>query len=305
MKDIILITGSTGLVATQLIKTLSINNEIWAISSRVESIKKDYAKIDSVKCFSNEQLLNGDLDLSIVNTVIQCAYTRNNDPALVSSASLFASKVFGFALRAKVKKVINVSTRSVYKEPKEGCLNKEEDPIYPNGAIGIGKYTIECMAEEMFKDSGISYTSIRLASVNEVKMKDVLPRPMNFFVDSMINGTPIKVISGKQVMSYIDPRDIADAVSALLSIDSSLWKPIYNIGTGWMATATLLDIAKKIVKIGVEKYNLPEVNISIEPREIDMRAGLDISKITADTGWTPKYGLDDMIVALYNMKLSK
>lgn len=304
-KSTLLISGATGLVATQVIKTALVSGyRVWAISSRKELLKSKLKGLD-VACFSNDEFLKGKMDLGQVDVFVQCAYTRSNDPICVATASQFAAKAFGIALRAKIARVINISTRSIYQEPQEGQLNTEQSIACPAGAIGIGKYTIECMAEEMFKDSGVAFTSLRLASVNEVKTSDVLPRPMNFFVDSVIKGNPVRVISGEQVMSYIDPRDIADAIMALLAIPGKKWKPIYNVGTGWLCTAKLLDIAKLVVKVGVERFHLAQVPINIEPRDVNMHAGMDISRITEDTGWTPKYTLEDMIVALYEMKLAE
>ena len=301
----ILITGASGLVANQLIETLSKEFTVFAVSSRKELLLERFAGNKNVTIFTNEELFDGTLPIGAVTTIIQCAFTRSNDPIQVVSATEFATAVIGFAKRNGIKEVLNISTRSLYQDPEEGQLNTEKSPLKPAGTIGIAKHAIECMVNEIFKGTDVHFSNLRLASVNEVKLHDVLVRPMNLFVDCMIDGRPIKVINGTQVMSYIDPRDIADAVRALLKVDSTIWKPVYNIGTGWMATAKLLEIAELVRDIGIKRYGLKKVDINIEPRDIVMRAGLDISLIQQDTGWSPKYTLEDMIKALYEMKLNK
>lgn len=301
----ILVTGATGLVGNQLVKTLSKEFIVFAVSSRRELLLERFAENKNVKIFTNKEFLDGILPIDEVDTLIQCAFTRSNDPIQVVSATEYATAVIGLAKRKGVKEVLNISTRSLYQDPDEGQLNTENSPLKPVGTIGIAKHAIECMVNEVFKETDVRFSNLRLGSVNEVKTHDTMIRPMNVFADCVIEGKPIKVVSGTQVMSYIDPRDIADAIMALLKIDSSKWKSIYNIGTGWMATATLLEIAELVRDIGVNEFGLKRVDINVEPKDIVMRAGLDISRIQTDTGWTPKYSLKDMAVALYEMKLNK
>ncbi len=303
--ETVIVTGATGLVGNQLIETLSKEFIVFAVSSRKELVKQRFKYNTNVIPYSNEEMFSGIMPINKASTLIQNAFTRSNEPSQVASATDFVMSVLGLAKRKGIKKVLNISTRSVYKDPEEGELNLEDSPLLPAGTIGIAKHAVECAVREMFSDTNVHFSNLRLASVNEVKTHDVLVRPINLFVESMLEGRPIKVISGTQTMSYIDPRDIASAILALLKVDSAIWKPIYNIGTGWLATAKLLDIAEKVKEIGVNKYGLKTREINIEPRDVIMRAGLDISLIQKDTGWVPKYTLEDMIMAVYDMKINQ
>ena len=154
------------------------------------------------------------------------------------------------------------------------------------------------MLQNLCADTKIKYTNLRIASVNELKLDNTMVRPLNVFVKNVIERRPIKIVGGNQMMSYIDPRDVATSIVKLLQVPQ--WQPIYNIGTGWMCTKRLIELANMVVKIGSQLgYN--EVPIVIEEKEIYQRAGLDISKITTDTGWIPQISLEMMIKDLYIM----
>lgn len=215
-----------------------------------------------------------------------------------------AQKVFSQCVELGLDGVLNISSRSIYREPVEGCLNTEDSEIYTPGLITIGKYTVELMTEAFLGRTKIPYSNLRLASVNELKMDNNMVRPLNVFVENVIAGRPIRVVGGMQVMSFIDPRDVASAIRSFLEVNPSKWNSKYNIGTGWMCTDTLLAMARLVVERG-QHFGLQPVEIYIEEKDVNQRAGLDISRITADTGWKPQISLTDMIDALFEMKLDE
>lgn len=296
MKQKYIITGASGLVARYIIDKLSQlgTNQIIAVSSHLDNIVQKYNHLSNVKCADNQNIgefLRG-------GVIIHCAFTRVNSGQPVSDSINYAERIFRLAKEYDAAAVINISTRSVYIEPEEGELNKEDSELNYNGYISMGKIVVEKMLENMFHDTKTKFSNLRLASVNELKTDNAMVRPLNVFVNNVIHGLPIKVVGGMQTMSFIDPRDVADAVCALLNIEE--WKPVYNVGTGWLCTESLLNMAQRVVKIGI-KNGYPEVPILVEEKQINQRAGLDISLISKDTGWSPKVTLNDMIESLYKM----
>lgn len=302
----ILITGASGLIARYVIENLAENqlNSIYAVSSRPQVVKERYLNLNNVHSISNDELsLIEEMNLSNW-IVIHTAFSRKNEAELVVQSLNYANVVYTLCKKINAKAVINISSRSVYKEPDEGTLNTEESEIGASGLIGLGKYAVELLTEGYFKDTEINYTNLRIASVNELKMDLTMIRPLNVFVDAMIKGEDINVVGGMQVMSYIDPRDVATAIEALINIPSSDWKKIYNVGTGWMCTKTLLELAKDVVKIG-KTIGLSPVEINVQEKYINMHAGLDITRIQTDTNWSPVVTIDEMILSLYKMKMSE
>lgn len=292
----VLITGASGLIARFLINRLAKdNNQIIAVSRNIDLLNQLY-DTKNIKCFRNLK----DINRTEINTIIHCAFTRKNDSSEVASSLDYAKNVFEFSKINSIKQIINLSSRSVYKEPVIGSLNNENSPISPSGQIGIAKYACELLLDSYFKDSGINFTSLRLASVNELKTDNNMVRPLNVFVDSMLNGQAIKVIGGMQQMSFIDPRDVAEAIVKLLDTNKK-WQKVYNVGTGWLCTKDLLSMTKMVIEIG-KKRGLKPVELNIEEKQVIQSAGLNIDLIQKDTGWEPKITLEQMIEDLYQMK---
>lgn len=309
MGKTVYITGASGLVARYVISDLlsCTDFKIIAVSSCPDIVNKRHLspKLISIgyKDFFTYQPDGADISKNI-NFLIHCAFTRKNDYAEVKRSIDLARDVFLRSLDLEMNGVLNISSRSLYAEPNKGELNTEDSEINCSGLITMGKYTVELLTDAILKRANIAFSNLRLASVNELKMDNNMVRPLNVFVENVILGKPICVVGGMQVMSYIDPRDVASAIRSVLQVSSKQWKDKYNVGTGWMCTDTLLNMANLVVERGL-LLGFKPVDINIAEKEIVQRAGLDISRFTADTGWKPQVSLADMIDALYEMKLKK
>ena len=307
-KTVVLITGASGLLGRYLISDLLENTpfNVVAISSCPKVVGERYngcAKLNSIEYDEFFSLNLGDFS-GQSKYLIHCAFTRKNDPQEVKRSLDLAKDVIEKSVNLRIDGFLNISSRSLYKEPDKGELNTEDSELNLAGLITLGKYAVELMVESLLSQVEIAYSSLRIASINELKIDNNMVRPLNVFVDNVISGKPIRVVGGMQVMSFIDPRDVASAIVALLSLQPKQWKSSYNIGTGWMCTDTLLNMAKLVVARG-ENFGYSPVDINVEEKEVNQRAGLDISRLTADTGWTPKISLTDMIDALFEMKIEQ
>ena len=67
------------------------------------------------------------------------------------------------------------------------------------------------------------------------------------FVKSALEDEPIKLIGGQQTMAYMDVRDAADGIIALMSTDTSKWKDVYNFGNQFRYT--IKEIAEIVAKV--------------------------------------------------------
>lgn len=305
---IVYITGASGLVGRHIISDLIANTtfDVVAISSCPDVVAERYNVKERLTSIGYDDFLKKapEQDEFTSKIFIHCAYTRKNDPQESKRSLDLAKSILVKCVDLSMDGVLNISTRSLYKEPKEGQLNTEESELNLSGLITLGKYAVELMVEAILGKANIAYSSLRLASVNELKMDNNMVRPLNVFVENVIAGKPIRVVGGMQVMSFIDPRDVASAIRSLLLINPTNWNNKYNIGTGWMCTDTLLNMARLVVERG-QLFGLQPVEINIEEKDVNQRAGLDISRITTDTGWKPQISLTDMIDALFKMKLNQ
>lgn len=313
MENTVIITGASGLVARHLVSYLLSNtdSEIVAISSNPGIVWKRHesSRLKSI-CYeeffgaSRSRYNNKHAQEKGFVHLVHCAFTRKNDAEEVKRSIDLAYQVFNKCVEFEIDGVLNLSSRSIYKEPAEGQLNTEDSELYLPGLIALGKYSVELLANSLLGRARIPYSNLRLASVNELKMDNNMIRPLNVFVENVIAGKPIRVIGGMQVMSFIDPRDVASAICSLLTLPPHQWQDKYNIGTGWLCTDTLLNMARLVVERGM-LLGFKPVPINIEERVVNQHAGLDISRITADTGWNPKVNLTGMIDSLFKMKIAQ
>ncbi len=303
----VFVTGASGLVGRYVLSELlkKTNNKVVAISSSPFLVYQRHQskRLRSIgyEDFLAEPLVDDD-SKNWKRYLIHCAFTRRNDFWEVKKGIDLAKDVFIKCCDLDVNGVLNISSRSVYKEPEEGSLNTEVSELNVAGPITLGKYTIELFADAILGRAGIPYSNLRLSSVNELKTDNNMVRPLNVFVENVVAGKPIQVVGGMQVMSFIDPRDVASAIISLLVLPTDHWKSVYNIGTGWMCTDTLINMAHLVVERGTV-FGFPPVEIIVENKEVSQRAGLDITRISEDTGWVPKISLTEMVDALFAMKL--
>ena len=309
METTIFITGATGLVARFVISELLCKTrfKVIAISSSPEVVNKRYrsSRLSSIdyKEFLSIDPKDKKFDVEVGGYfLIHSAFTRKNDYMEVKRGIDLARDVFKKCVEMNMDGVLNLSSRSVYKEPNEGCLNTEESELFLSGPITLGKYVVEILSDAILGSANVPYSNLRLASVNELKMDNNMVRPLNVFVENVMDGKPLRVIGGMQVMSFIDPRDVATAILSLLCISPTQWKDKYNIGTGWLCTDTLLNLAHLVIERG-KHFGFNPVDVNLENKYVNQRAGLDITRITTDTGWKPVYDLSDMIDSLYEMKI--
>lgn len=301
----IVVTGGTGLVARYVAEKFDSHGfeTVLVVSDgRIEFAKElysetRYCKIVSRSEFFSENCLNEVLPDSYV---VHTAFTRKNEGHEVAKSLDYAYNLFDACKKHGVKGVLNCSSRSIYEEPKEGSFNTEDSPINPTALISTAKYGEELMLKAFLEGTSVKYTNIRIASINELKTDNNMVRPLNIFVDCVMKCNTIKVFNGTQTMSFVDPRDVANAIYLILSSDRA-WKPVYNVGAGSLCTEKLLNMAKKVVEIGSE-LGYPETEIEIVEKDITQTAGMSIDLIKQDFGYEPSVSLEMMIRSLFSMK---
>jgi len=183
---------------------------------------------------------------------------------------------------------INISSQSIYGNRRHPFY-LEDAAADPDGLYGTGKYATELMVELALGDTGINYTNIRLASVCENA------RFMNVFVKNAMSGNPIRVTGGSQRCSFIDVRDVADALERVIeSAVSFNYAPVYNLGTG--INRSVLELAEDVQRIAGECGFACQV----ERQEADIffEIGMDSSRFCRDFSWKPWHGYDDMVKSL-------
>ena len=185
----ILITGASGFLGHFLTLELLKHEDvkIIAILGRPEDKAAPLPNHHRLKIYPMNALWDEVFDG--VDTVINCAFARNNDSQQLAESLDFTEKEIKRFEEIKVKSVINISSQGVYQRLKVGELSSEKSPIAPIDLYSVAKYA----CEKMFRVSEIPYvTNVRLASLY------MSQRFLYFFVDKAKNGN-----SSKSVCSLI------------------------------------------------------------------------------------------------------
>lgn len=272
----ILITGSSGLVGSEVVKALLPDRDwqIFAVSSRSLPLSGD-----NLRCVGND-CIDSILQQEQIDVLLHLAFPRNVSEEKWAPGMRFAAQVLGAARRHGVGKVIHVSSQSVYgwrrTEPA-----REEDEVVLNSPYTTGKFWSELMVNEMFPE--IPHTSVRLSTIIGPTTEERVP---NKLFAQIAAGQRLIVKGGKQIFSFMDVRDAAGGLMELVKADRPL-RPVYNLGTG--EYATLAQMARMAVEIAA-KYGC-KGEIEIEEADVRLNNRLDVSSMKADFGWEAAYSL--------------
>ena len=300
MKHII-ITGAGGLVATELIFLLlkKTDARLYLLSTHEDVISeryKDYC--DRVCCFTlrsfSTYVLSTDEQFDVC---IHTAFSRSSEGHRISESIDYLKALISLLKQSSLKYFVNISSQSIYGK-NSGLMSTEATPINPDYLYAMGKYLSEIVTELMLDGTEIKWTNIRLCSVCENA------RFIRIFVQNAISGDKIVLSAPDQKVSFIDVRDVADALVALIyHTDSEDLAPVYNLGANLVNT--IKEIAVIVKTIGESEYGLDDIDIVIESSSNTNCIGMDASLFMSTFSWHPKRDIKDMAKSLYEMMLAQ
>lgn len=283
----VLVTGATGFLGQSVVCELLKNEgfNVIAIGGRPEDKVNPLPEHSRLKSFHLDRLFTEPFD--DIETVINCAFARSNDAALLAQAFDFTEKLIKRLESLRVKSVINISSQGVYKRLPVGELSTEDSPIEPIDLYSMAKYA----SEKLFAISSIPYiTNVRLASL-------LMPqRFLYFFVQRALNNDPFMVSSPNQYAALLDVSDAASGLASLASVMPERRSKTYNLGIG--TQYSLLEYAESVQRIGRELGY--DVHFDVADNGNVVCSGMDCSRIMKDAGWKPMILKDEMVINLFN-----
>ena len=278
-----LITGGCGYIGTQLTKhLLSKKNKVTVVDTCW--FGNFHKKNKNLKIIRKDIRNFEDLNIKGVDIIIHLANIANDptvelDPNLSWDVNVLASKLIArHAIKSKVKKIIFLSSGSVYgvKKEKKVTENLKLNPI------SIYNKT-KMIAERIFlsfKDK-IDIICIRPATVCGFSERLRLDLTVNKLTYDAFYKKKIFVDGGTQIRPNIHIKDLIGVIDYLIFYKKKLNHNIYNVG---FENLKIYEIANKIK----DKIN---AKIIINKKR-DVRSYSQDSSRLLKTGFKPKYNVD-------------
>ena len=296
MKNII-ITGANGLVASELAHFLLENGEydLHLISTHPSRTNEVYCNHKNIRTYTLESFIdNNKVEPKKYYALVHTAFARNSEGNSLADSLNYTQKVMCVARNMNIHAFINLSSQSVYGQISKPMWT-ETTPVAPNYMYALAKYSTELLTESFFADTSTNYTNIRLSSINENA------RFLNVFVKNAIEKKPITVMGGEQRLSFIDVRDVAEALwKVIAASDRIKLAPVYNVGTG--RQHSLIEFARMTSSVCEELLGYPAEIKSVNADTV-VDAGMDISLFTKTFDWTPRFTLKDMVTSLFALNV--
>lgn len=295
----VIITGSGGYLGSAVIQQMlhQTDSVIYAVTSQPEKVAEKYAGEQRVVCIGNECLEKQELPQADVLLHLAFARRFSTDQQIAQSIA-FSRTVFEAAKACRIPGLIYVSSQGVYGNTPN-LRDVENTPVSPAGLYTLAKFAAEEVLWAVLgaQDSKVKCTAVRLDSI--AGNQKMLPA----FVANAIEKQAIHVVGGSQVFSFMDVRDAASGLMALIDLAPEKWQKIYNLGPH-DRRFTIVDLAELTAKVAA-KRGYGKVNLTLEKKDIAQFAGMNAEPFMQDTGWKPQYSMEDIIDNLFDEYLAK
>lgn len=294
MKNNIAITGAGGLVATELTFRLLEQPDVnlTLISTHPDKLRNRYVGRSNVRCLTLDEFA-AHCHLADYKAIIHTAFSRSCNGRLLVQSVEYTRQLLDLVRECNVRAFVNISSQSVYGVDTPPLWH-EHTPLAPatGDMYALAKTFTETLTNVMLENTAVNYTNIRLSSVCENA------RFLRVFVDNALAGKPIQVQGGEQLFSFIDVRDVASALVALIGkSDTMPFQRVYNLGTN--RQASLIGLAEEVKRVAEKRYHTLPVQILRTPSDDHRSVGMDSSRFMTDFTWQPALSDTDMIVSLF------
>ena len=163
-----------------------------------------------------------------------------------------AENVFRAALRANVRKAVQVSTPLAFGVPAQIPFDETAQAGPHPSDYARSKYLGDCAAWDLHREEGLPLSVVHLAAV--IGAGD--PRPTMEVARAVAGNLPA-LVGADTTYTYVHVRDAAEAiVRALLGEDTT--GRAYLVGTERATTREYFEIIGRLANVSTPKLNLPE-----------------------------------------------
>jgi len=207
----IFVTGGTGFIGSHLVEHL-----VTKYNADVHVLVRNFAKASRISRFPVKMFQGNILDkTAIANAmkdceyVFHCAYGNTGSPVQQREVNIKGTEnVLEESLRQNVKRVVHMSTISVYGQIKDGDLNELSPRKYSKEVYGDSKLKAEKIALYYFKKFGLPVSIIQPTIVYGPFAPSWTIGPIN----RLKNGRMILAEDGKGLCNAVFIEDVIQAL---------------------------------------------------------------------------------------------
>jgi dTDP-glucose 4,6-dehydratase len=225
-----------------------------------------------------------------VDAVVHFAAESHVDRSLTGPTAFYRTNVVGTqsvmeaALRARVERVLHVSTDEVYGSIETGSWS-EESPLLPNTPYAASKAGSDLVARSYWRTHGLDVSVTRCS--NNYGPHQHPEKLIPLFVTRLLQDLPVPLYGeGSNTREWLHVDDHCRALH--LALNKGTAGEVYNIGGGnaW----TNLDLTHRLLELcGADRSLVRHVT---DRKGHDLRYALDDSKIREELGYAPRIPFD-------------
>lgn len=303
MKKKILVTGATGFIGKNLVKSLKEKFEVYALILD-EKEKNVIPQINYIlwKTFFDRENEIKTLDgkkFGKIDTVIHLASYGVNpkdndiDKMIESNISLTKDLILNLE-RVACKNIIFTSSGFEYGDKGKIKL-KEDMELNPFSLYGATKVSAFLIGKKLCESLGINYINLKLFNIfGEYEGSNrLIPQIINNYLE----GKELNFTAGNQVRDYLYIKDIIEVYEMILE------ENIYNNETYNVCSSEEVTIKEFITKVAdIIGINKDTLNFGIIPsrKEEALYIVGDNSKLKRDFNWNRKYSYEFGIKNMYD-----
>lgn len=180
---------------------------------------------------------------------------------------------------------------ALFEDAASGAVSEETRPA-PVRAYGAGKWLAEEMIRFRARRQEISSLILRPANVYGRRSPGTKPQGLiDIAVDRALRGLPLdRWGDGSEVRDYLHIDDFVSAVRALLAASGATGE--FHLGTGVGST---FDQVVAAVERSTDRRLVVRSHAAFDPGV--RKSVVGIEKIRQETGWSPRYSLEEGIAA--------
>ena len=304
-----LVTGGTGFVASNIVKTLAehghqvVSFDLVAPDAMVQKYLEPW--LDKVTFIQGDIRDTRDLEQVAehnINKIVHAAvYTalrpdieKGQSRSIVDINVAGTANLLDLACHLSLERFLYVSSGAVYGEGRSiDEVLREDIILYPRTLYAVTKYASELLTRRYGELHSIPTVSVRLSSpygpMERVTGHRALMSVLYQWAGSVVRGEPIQVSDSSLGQEFTYVADIASGICTVLDAPSLSYDE-YNISSGrWRTLDEIIGVFREL-RPNLQVEDAPSGEFGILRRE-RMRGPMDVTRLREDVGFTAGYDL--------------